>query len=126
MLRYIIILLLALPFIDFYVLLKTAEAVGILETVVFSVATGVIGATLIRKEGRYVLRKLQRSVTGEEVTRNFIEGFVLVLSGIMLLSPGFVTDFIGAVAAFRPVRERLVARLTSNYASDLQVEYEIF
>jgi UPF0716 protein FxsA len=126
MLRYLIILLLMLPFIDFYVLIKVAQAVGLIETVVFSVATGIIGASLIRKEGRYVMRKLQRSVTGEEVTRNFVEGFVLVLSGLMLLSPGFVTDFLGAVAAFRPVRERLVARITSEYSSNLKVEYEVF
>ena len=126
MLRYLIILFLMLPFIDFYVLIKVAETVGILETVVFSVATGVIGASLNRKEGKYVVRKLQRSVTGEEATRNFIEGAVLVLSGLMLLSPGFVTDVIGAVIAFRPVRERMVAKFTSKYSSNMHVEFEMF
>jgi UPF0716 protein FxsA len=123
MLRYIVVLLLLLPFIDFYVLIKAAESVGLLETVVFSIGTGVIGATLVRREGKYVLKKLQRSVTGKEVTRNFIEGFVLVLSGLMLLSPGFVTDFIGAFIAFRPIRERLVARITSRHSSNIQFEF---
>jgi UPF0716 protein FxsA len=126
MLRYLIVVFLMLPFIDFYVLLKAAETVGLLETVVFSIATGIIGATLIRREGRYVMRKLQRSVTGAEMTRNFAEGFILVISGLMLLSPGFVTDFIGAVAAFRPVRERIVAKLTTKYSSNIRFEYEVF
>lgn len=126
MLRYFIILFLMLPFIDFYVLIKAAETIGLLETVAFSIATGIIGAALIRREGRYVMRKLQRSVSGAEVTRNFAEGFILVLSGLMLLSPGFVTDFIGAVAAFRPIRERLVAKLTNRYSSNFQVEFEMF
>lgn len=126
MLRYFIVLFLMLPFIDFYVLLKAAEMIGILEVVVFSIGTGVVGATLIRREGRYVMRKLQRSVTGQEATRNFIEGFVLVISGLMLLSPGFVTDFVGGVIAFRPVRERLVARLLTQHSSDLRVEFEVF
>ncbi len=126
MLRYLIILLLALPFIDFYVLLRAAETIGILETIVFSLATGLIGATLLQKEGRYVLRKLQMSVTGQEATRNFVEGFILVMSGLMLLSPGFVTDIIGAFIAFRPIRERLVARMLNRHSSNLQVEFEVF
>jgi UPF0716 family protein affecting phage T7 exclusion len=42
----------------------------------------------------------------------------------MLLSPGFVTDFIGAVIAFRPIRERLVARITSNYSSNIEFEFK--
>ncbi|MFB6100831.1 MAG: FxsA family protein [Candidatus Nanohalobium sp.] len=126
MLRYIVVLLLLLPFIDFYVLIKVAETVGLLETVVFSIATGVIGATLIRREGRYVMRKLQRSVTGAEVTRNFAEGALLVICGLMLLSPGFVTDALGAIAAFRPVRERAVARLTQRFSGSIEIEMQAF
>ena len=126
MLRYPIILLLLLPFIDFYVLMKVAETVGLLETVVFSIGTGIIGATLIRKEGRYVLQKLQRSVTGAEVTRNFAEGFILVLAGLMLLSPGFVTDAIGAISAFRPVRERAVAKITQKFSGDIEIQFQTF
>lgn len=126
MLRYFVILFLMLPFIDFYVLIKAAELVGILEVIVFSIGTGVIGATLIRREGRYVMRKLQRSVTGQEAKRNFVEGFVLVAAGLMLLSPGFVTDILGGLIAFRPIRERLVARFTSRYSSNMQVEMEFF
>jgi UPF0716 protein FxsA len=126
MLRYFIILFLMLPFIDFYLLIKAAEIVGFLETIVFSIATGLIGATLVKKEGKYVMKKLQRSVTGQEATRNFAEGFILVLSGLMLLSPGFLTDIIGALISFRPIRERLVARIADKYTSDLKIEFETF
>ena len=125
MLRYILITVLLLPFIDFYVLVQVAGEIGILKTLLISVVTGLIGAELVRREGRHVFRKLQRSVTGGEVTRNFMEGFVLVLAGLMLLSPGFVTDVLGAIVAVRPVRERLVARLTSR-SSGFEVEFQRF
>jgi UPF0716 family protein affecting phage T7 exclusion len=72
------------------------------------------------------MRKLQRSVTGAEMTRNFAEGAILVLSGMALLSPGFVTDLLGAVVAFRPVRERVVAKLTRKFSGDLQIEFQRF
>jgi UPF0716 protein FxsA len=124
MLRYILITVLLLPFIDFYVLVEVAGSIGILETLAISILTGVIGAELVRREGRHVLQKLQRSVTGGEVTRNFMEGFVLVLAGLMLLSPGFVTDVIGAVVAVRPVRERLVAKMMNSQKASFEMEFQ--
>jgi len=126
MLRYILITILLLPFIDFYVLVEVAGSIGILKTILISIVTGLIGAELVRREGRHVFMKLQRSVTGGEITRNFMEGFVLVLAGLMLLSPGFVTDVIGAIVAVRPVRERMVARLMNRNIMDFQVEFERF
>lgn len=96
-----------------------------MKTLLISVVTGLIGAELVRREGRHVFRKLQRSVTGGEVTRNFMEGFVLVLAGLMLLSPGFVTDVLGAIVAVRPVRERLVAKLM-NRSKGFEVEFQRF
>lgn len=126
MLRYLIIAVLLLPFIDFYILVEVAGSIGILQTLVISILTGIIGAELVRREGRHVFMKLQRSVTGGEVTRNFVEGFVLVLAGLMLLSPGFVTDVIGSLAALRPVRERLVAHLMNKHSAAFQVEFQRF
>ena len=126
MLRYILITVLLLPFIDFYILVEVAGSIGILETLAISILTGVIGAELVRREGRHVFQKLQRSVTDGEVTRNFMEGFVLVLAGLMLLSPGFVTDVIGAVAAVRPVRERLVAKMMNSQKASFEMEFQRF
>ena len=126
MLRYILITILLLPFLDFYILVEVAGSIGILQTLVISILTGIVGAELVRREGRHVFMKLQRSVTGGEVTRNFMEGFVLVLAGLMLLSPGFVTDVLGALAALRPVRERLVAKLMNKNAANFEVEFQRF
>jgi len=126
MLRYILITVLLLPFIDFYILVEVAGSIGIIETLIISILTGLIGAELVRREGRHVFMKMQRSVTGGEVTRNFMEGFVLVLAGLMLLSPGFVTDVIGAFVAVRPVRERLVAGLMNRSGVNFEVEFQRF
>ncbi|MFB6159041.1 MAG: FxsA family protein [Candidatus Nanohalobium sp.] len=126
MIRYLAALLLLLPFLDFYLLIQVAEVIGLLEAVAFSVATGVLGAALIKREGRYVMKKLQMSVTGEEAARNFAEGFILVISGLMLLSPGFLTDGLGALISFRPIRERTVAKITERFRTDIQVEFQVF
>lgn len=124
MLRYLIPLLLVLPFVDLYLLVHVAGEIGFWTTLAAIIVTGIIGADIIRKEGLHVFRKLSNSVTGGEISRNMLEGFILVIAGIMLVSPGFITDIIGVLFSFRPFRERLVARIMNS--SDVIVEVESY
>jgi UPF0716 protein FxsA len=128
MLRYWIIALLVLPFIDLWLLVEVASVIGFWNTLAVVLLTGLIGAEIVRREGRFVLRKLQASVTAEEMSRNFLEAAMLVLAGLLLLSPGLVTDVMGAVLAFRPLRERIVARLSERFkrSSNVKVEFGTF
>lgn len=124
MLRYLIISLLVLPFVDLYLLIQVTGTLGFLNTLAIILLTGLIGAELIRREGKYVFRKLQTSVTGGEISRNFLEGAILVLSGLFLLSPGFITDGIGFIMVIRPIRERLVAHVMNKRDGNFQVEIQ--
>lgn len=124
MLRYVLPVLLVLPFVDLYLLVHVAGEIGFWTTLAAVIATGVIGADIIRKEGLHVFKKLSNSVTGGEISRNMLEGVILVLAGIMLISPGFITDIIGVLFSFRSLRERLVARVMNS--SDFVVEVETY
>lgn len=124
MLRYLIIGLLVLPFVDLYLLIQVAGTLGFWRTLVIVLLTGLVGAELIRREGRHVFMKLQTSVTGGEISRNFLEGAILVLSGLFLLSPGFITDGLGFIMVVRPIRERLVAYFMNKRDSNFQVEIQ--
>lgn len=107
MLLYLVILLLALPFIDLYILIEAASILGFLQTLGLIVLTGVIGAFFIRREAETVLKRLGTSVTAREVSRNVLEAGLIVLGGLMLLSPGFVTDGIGFLLVIRWSRVRI-------------------
>lgn len=126
MLRYLIVLLLVIPFIDLYLLIQVSGLMGFWTVIALVLLTGMIGAELIRREGRHVLMKLQRSVTSGEVSRNVAEGAIIVLCGLLLLTPGFLTDVIGFMLIFRPLRERIVARLVSGAGSSLSFEVRTF
>lgn len=121
-----IIFLLLIPFVDLYILVSLAGIIGFWETLALIVITGLIGAEFIRREGRYVLLKLQSSVSMNEVSRNMVEGVLLVLCGLMLLSPGIVTDILGFIVAFRPFRERIAAKIMNNMDYDSNVEIRTF
>ncbi len=124
MFKYLLILLLTLPFIDLYVLIRLTSMIGFLQTLLIVIVTGVIGADIIRREGRNVFQKLHTSVTGKEISRNLLELVLLVIGGIMLLSPGLVTDFLGLVMVVRPTRERIMLKLAEKLGenSDIHVE----
>lgn len=122
MLGILLLLMIAVPFTDLYILVQLAEILGFLQTLGIVVATGILGAAIVRREGRHVLMKMQRSVTAGEISRNVAEGTLLVISGLLLITPGIVTDLIGFMLAFRPLRERLVARWISNSTGNIEVE----
>lgn len=126
MLRFLIVLLLVLPFIDLYLLIEVSGLMGFWTVIALVLLTGMIGAELIRREGRHVLMKLQRSVISGEVSRNVAEGAIIVLCGLLLLTPGFLTDIIGFLLIFRPLRERLVAKLVSGTGSSMNFEVRTF
>lgn len=123
MLGILLLLMIAVPFTDLYILVQLAEILGFLQTLGIVVATGILGAAIVRREGRHVLMKMQRSVTAGEISRNVAEGALLVISGLLLITPGIVTDLIGFMLAFRPLRERLVARWISNSTGNIEVEF---
>ncbi len=112
MLGLLIPVVLALPFIEVWVLIELAGRIGFLETLGLVLTTGIVGLMIIRNEGLYVLRKARSSVTGAEMTRNLADSLLLVLSAIFLLTPGIITDVIGFVTVFRPVRERLAVKVS--------------
>lgn len=114
MLIYLIILFLLLPFIDLYLLIELSAQIGFPPTLGLVLATGVIGAFVVKREGRNLIGKLQRSVSAQEVSRNLLEALLLALGGLMLLSPGLITDFIGLIMVLRPTRERLMLKIASK------------
>jgi len=122
----LIVFLLVLPFVDMYVLFQASTMIGFWQTMGLVLLTGIIGAELIRREGKHVLLKLQQSVTGGEISRNMMEGLIIFLCGIFLLTPGFITDTIGFLLIFRPLRERLVARLMNSVESSMKMEVRTF
>ena len=126
MLRFLIVFLLVLPFVDMYVLFQVSNMLGFWQTMALVLLTGLIGAELIRREGRHVLMKLQQSVTRGEISRNMMEGLIILLCGIFLLTPGFITDLIGFLLIFRPLRVRLVAGLMNRIESSANMEVRTF
>jgi UPF0716 protein FxsA len=101
----IIALLLLIPLFDIVLLVAVAAWLGAVETVLLVVLTALVGLLLVRAEGRHTLAKIQRKVTSGESPKNeLIDGGLLLVAGVMLLTPGLVTDLIGLILVVPPTR----------------------
>jgi UPF0716 protein FxsA len=99
-----------LPFVELYVLTLIAREVGFVPTLVLVLVTGLVGASLARREGLRVLRGWQESIARRQVPEEGLLGGVLVLvGGLLLVLPGVLSDVLGLFLLLPPTR-RIVSR----------------
>ena len=81
---------------EIYVLVSVGQAIGALSTVLLVVITAFIGTSLLRQQGWSTMAKAQQSMAeGRTPAMEMLEGVVILVSGILLLTPGFLTDGLG-------------------------------
>lgn len=106
------ILLLVVPILEIYVLIRVGHVIGVGWTLLLLVADALFGAWLIRHEGRRAWVALQDTLRhGGVPTRELADGALILIGGTLMISPGFVTDIVGFVLILpftRPVARRLL------------------
>lgn len=109
MFRLLFILFLLVPLIEIYLLIQIGSVLGAGWTVFLVVATAVLGAGLLRWQGFNTLQRAQSSMAhGEIPAIAMLEGVALLLSGGLLLTPGFFTDVIGFLLLVPALRQGVI------------------
>ncbi len=102
---FIPLLVLALPFIEIAGFIVVGRQIGVLATLGLVIAAAVLGMTLLRVQGFGVMTRIRRELDGgRDPGRELANGVMIMLAGILLLIPGFVTDIIGLLLFLPPVR----------------------
>ena len=100
------------PLAELYVLIEIGGMLGALPTILLCIATAVLGATLVRAQGLRTLREVHEALgRGEIPALAVLEGMVLALAGVLLLTPGLLTDVAGFAALVPPLRREVLGRL---------------
>jgi UPF0716 protein FxsA len=106
----LLILFLAIPVLEIYLLIKVGAVIGAFPTIFMVVFTAVLGAWLLRIQGFATLNRVRQTMAqGGIPAIEMLEGAVLLVAGALLLTPGFFTDTIGflcLVPSFRRVMIR--------------------
>jgi UPF0716 protein FxsA len=94
----LLIIFVLVPVIELSVLIRVGEAFGSWTTVGLVIFTAVVGVSLVRSQGISTLMQVQQKMArGEAPGQEIVEGMMLAVAGLLLLIPGFVTDFLGLI-----------------------------
>lgn len=104
------ILFAVLPIIEIALLVNVGEQIGGWNTVAIVIFTAFVGAYMVRREGISTLMQAQQKMqAGAMPGQEMAEGLLLVIAGVLLVTPGFITDGLGFLLSF-PLTRPLIAK----------------
>ncbi|MGD8496472.1 MAG: FxsA family protein [Gemmatimonadales bacterium] len=110
------------PILELWLLLRIGAWLGAVPTLALVILTGVAGASLARREGIHAWAAVQAELAaGRLPGRKLLEAVLVLIAGIVLVTPGVITDTIGLLLLVRPLREALTRRLEERYRRRLNV-----
>ena len=95
----LLLLFTLVPIVELAVLIEIGQHLGMLPTVALVLATGALGATLARREGIQAFHRLRDSIgQGSFPGEAILDGVLILGGGLLLLTPGILTDLLGFAA----------------------------
>lgn len=111
----IFLLLVAVPIIEIALFIEVGGWLGLWPTIGIVVATALAGAALLRAQGMAALGELQRRVDqGGDPSGPLAHGALILVAGVVLLTPGFFTDAVGFLLLVPPVRAAVIRFLAKR------------
>lgn len=105
-------LFIIVPLLEIFAFIEVGSAIGALPTLALIVLTAVVGALLVRWQGIKVVMDARQSLARDELpVAAAVHGVLLLLAGLLLLTPGFVTDTAGFLLLVPAIRSQVVARI---------------
>ncbi len=113
------IIFVVVPIAELYVLIQIGQAIGVLPTIALLIADSLLGAWLMRSQGRAAWLRFNAALAeGRVPGREVMDGALVIFGGALLLTPGFLSDILGLILLLPPtravVRKILLARFGSR------------
>ena len=103
---YLLIAFILVPLIEIALFIQVGGAIGLWPTLAIVILTAIAGTWLVRQQGLQAIQNLQRSFSElQDPTRPLADGAMILISGALLLTPGFFTDAVGFALLMPPVRK---------------------
>ena len=107
----VLILIIGIPLIEIYLFIKIGSLIGAFNTVLLILTTAVIGIAYARYEGFNTLKSgVSQLVRNEMPIYEIISGATLAFAALLLILPGFATDFIGILLIFPFTRRMILSK----------------
>ena len=120
-----------IPIIEIYLLIEIGSIFGALTAITLVILTGFLGAFMARMQGLQTLFRIQESLReGRMPSGDLLDALLIVIAGLVLLTPGFLTDSAGFLLLIPTTRNSIISwlqrqielRYMSNRPEDIIIE----
>ncbi len=113
-----LVLLVVGPIVELWFIIQVADVIGGWQTIALLLVEGIIGSWLIKREGRTVIRRVDERLKSHALpTKELADGLLILVAGVLMLTPGFLTDIVGFALLFPPTRAIARAALLRRFTA---------
>ncbi len=111
-----IFLFTVIPLLELALLIKLNHFLGLMATVSLVIVTGLLGASLANQQKLIVVRKIKQSMAQSQMPADkLVEGLLILIGSICLITPGLVTDLTGFLFILPPTRVKIKVATKSKF-----------
>ncbi len=118
------LLMLVVTTIEVILIAKVGALIGFFPTFLIIIATALLGSWQLRQQWQFVMGKL--GTLQSEPSQALLEALVLIICGVLLITPGFLTDIIGFLGLIPPLREHFVKLLRKNAGKLIRGNFQMY
>jgi UPF0716 protein FxsA len=105
-----------IPIVELYLLIKIGTIIGGFNTIVLVILTGFAGAWLARMEGMHTMLKVRMNLQqGIMPAEELMDGMIILIAGLVLITPGLITDVLGLMMLWPVTRNRFKRFLRKKF-----------
>jgi len=121
----LLLIFIGIPLLELVLLLQIGQLIGVGYTVLMIIITGFLGVLLAKHQGFLVIRELQNTLAyGQMPGEAILDGIFVLVGGVALLTPGFITDIFGFLCLLpgsRKIFKAYIKKLLRYYLATGQV-----
>jgi UPF0716 protein FxsA len=120
MFQRLVLLFIIVPILEIYLFITVGGMIGALSTILIIILTAITGAYLLRAQGIATIQKAQLNLLqGQLPAFELLEGILILIGGVLLLTPGFFTDTIGFIFLIPILRKYIILWWIKKKASGM-------
>ena len=109
------------PIVELFLLIRIGRVIGPGTTILFVIAVGVLGAWMAKSQGRKVIREWQAAMAeGRVPTEGVLSGLLVLIGGMLLITPGVITDFMGLLLLLPATRRMATQAFRRHLEKQIQ------
>lgn len=118
MFKALLLVFIIIPIIEIALLIQVSEVIGGWSTIALVIITAFIGAKLVKQQGTDALKNVQTQMAqGQMPAQDLFSGLCVIIAGVLLVTPGIVTDIFGFLLLTPLIRNKMAAGILKQVAA---------